>query len=297
MLFTTFLLNGSEKIGVLKEGSYNILDISSIEEFKEISTMLELIEKTDSKEAIDSLKQSLDKGKEGHLISLDAVQLLAPIPRPIRDVICLGLNYKDHVAESKSVTNQQKQTIENPIYFSKMASYIIGPDAAINSHSDITDELDYEVELAIIVGKEGTNIPREKAEEYIFGYSILNDLTARNLQRKHNQWLKGKSLDTLTAMGPYILHKSAIPFPVALNLSSSVNGEVRQNSNTDKLIFDIPYIISDLSQGLTLRKGDIIATGTPAGVGMGFNPPKYLKKGDTISCSIEGIGTIKNHVE
>ena len=296
MLFATFLLNGSERIGVLKEGSNKIFDFSSIEEFKGQNTILELIEKTDAA-AIDILKRFLDKAQEGDFIPLDEVQLLAPIPRPIRDVICLGLNYKDHVAESRSVTDQQKQTIENPIYFGKMASYIIGPDAVINSHSDITDELDYEVELAVIIGKEGTNIPREQVEEYIFGYSILNDLTARNLQRKHNQWFKGKSLDTLTAMGPYIVHKSAVPFPVALSLSSSVNGEVRQNSNTDKLIFDIPYIISDLSKGLTLRKGDIIATGTPAGVGMGFNPPNYLKKGDTISCSIEGIGTITNFVK
>ena len=295
MLFTTFISNGRERIGVLKESTNMILDLSSISELKHLSSMVELIQADNS--IVEGIKLHLESATADTLISLDEVKLLSPIPRPIRDVICLGLNYKEHAAESKSFTNEQKEAIAHPIYFSKMASYIIGPEEGIESHSNITEELDYEVELAVIIGKEGTNISKEEAEEYIFGYSILNDISARNLQKRHSQWLKGKSLDTHTVMGPYIAHKSAIPFPVKLNLSSSINGELRQNSNTSKLIFDIPYIISDLSQGLTLKCGDIIATGTPAGVGMGFNPPKYLKKGDMVSCTIEKIGTISNYVK
>ncbi len=295
MLFTTFLFDGLEKLGALREASGMILDLSSIKELAGINTMLELIDAGDA--ALEAIKYHLENKTEAEFIPLAEVQLLAPIPRPIRDIICLGLNYRDHAEESKSFTKEEKTIIENPIYFSKMAAYIIGPEGEIKSHSEITEELDYEVELAVIIGKEGTNIPKEEAEAYIFGYSILNDLTARNLQRKHSQWLKGKSLDTLTAMGPYIAYKGSIPMPVNLSIGSAVNDEVRQNSNTSKLIFDIPYIISDLSRGVTLKRGDIIATGTPAGVGMGFNPPKYLKAGDKVSCSIEKIGTITNHVK
>ncbi len=295
MLFTTFLFNGIEKIGALREASGMILDLSSIKELAEINSILDLIGAGDS--ALEVIKYHLENKTDAEFIPVGEVQLLAPIPRPIRDIICLGLNYKDHAEESKSFTKEEKTVIEHPIYFSKMAAYIIGPEGEIKSHREITEELDYEVELAIVIGKEGTNITIEEAEDYIFGYSILNDLTARNLQKRHSQWLKGKSLDTLTAMGPYIAYKGIIPMPVSLSIESAINDEVRQKSNTSKLIFDIPYIISDLSRGVTLKKGDIIATGTPAGVGMGFNPPKYLKSGDKVRCSIEKIGTITNYVK
>ncbi len=178
--------------------------------------------------------------------------------------------------------------------FSKVASPAIGQGDNIKAFPEYTDKADYEVELAVIIGKDGIDIRKEDAEDYIFGYTIVNDVSARNIQRKHGQWFKGKSLETYCPMGPVIVHKSALPFPIELEIKCSINGELRQNSNTKQLIFDIPSIIHDLSKGMYLRKGDIIITGTPAGVGLGFKPFKFLKPGDEIECSIEGIGTLKN---
>ena len=162
---------------------------------------------------------------------------------------------------------------------------------------DYTYKIDYEVELAIIIGKGGKDISPENAEEYIFGYTIGNDISARDVQTKHTQWFKGKSLDTFSPLGPCIVDKSEIKFPIELDISCKINGEVRQNSNTKNLIFDIAYILSDLSKALTLKAGDIILTGTPAGVGVGFKPHKYLKSGDIIECYIENIGRLTNIVE
>ena len=159
------------------------------------------------------------------------------------------------------------------------------------------EQLDYEVELAVIIGKEGKDIPADKAEEYIFGYSVFNDISSRRIQNRHGQWFKGKSLDTYTAMGPVVLHKSALPFPVEADVKSFVNGEKRQDSNTRFFLADIPQIIEDLSKGMTLEPGDIIATGTPAGVGMGSNPPRFMKKGDEVVCEIPQIGRLVNRVE
>ena len=156
--------------------------------------------------------------------------------------------------------------------------------------------MDYEAELAVIIGKEGRNIRPEEAEEYIFSYSVFNDVTARAVQKQHVQWLKGKSLDGYSVMGPAIVHKSLLPFPLELELSCHVNGELRQSSNTRLLIADIPTIISELSQSMTLEPGDIIATGTPAGVGIRFDPPKFLKSGDEVSCHIDLVGTLTNQI-
>lgn len=153
------------------------------------------------------------------------------------------------------------------------------------------------MELAVIIGKEGRDIKPEQAEDYIFGYSVFNDLSSRTIQKQHSQWLRGKSLDGYTAMGPCILHKSAPPFPVEVDVCSLVNGEVRQNSNTRLLLTSLPRIIADLSQGMTLEPGDIIATGTPGGVGLGFDPPRFLKKGDKVECRIPPIGSLCNTVE
>ncbi len=202
----------------------------------------------------------------------------------------------DHVNEIKMTKISGTGIPEFPIYFTKVASPAIGNGDNIKFSNEVTSEVDYEVELAIVIGKEGINIKPENAQEYIFGYTIVNDISARDLQGKHTQWFKGKSLDTFCPMGPYIVHKSEIKFPVELNIQSRINGELRQNSNTKKLIFDIPYIISDLSKGLTLRPGDIICTGTPSGVGMGFVPPKLLKNNDVIECYIENIGKLVNKV-
>lgn len=230
-----------------------------------------------------------------YAIPLGDVKLLTPIPSPPRNIVCLGKNYRAHAEELKGqIFSDQLPT--HPIYFTKPDHSVTGPGDAILLHSNITSKVDYEVELAVIIGKKGIDIPREKAEEHIFGYTIANDISARDLQQDHTQWYKGKSLTSHCPIGPWIVHKSVLPMPLSLNLKSYINGQLRQQGNTDELIFDIPYIISDLSRGYELRPGDIIMTGTPAGVGMGFNPPKYLKAGDHVLCEIDKIGALSNPV-
>ena len=182
----------------------------------------------------------------------------------------------------------------HPIYFTKPDHTVIATGGKIRLHGKYTQKVDYEVELAIIIGKPGTDIPAEKAEEYVFGYTIANDVSARDLQQDHTQWYKGKSLLTHCPMGPWIVHKSMLPLPLSLTIESYVNGELRQHANVSDLIFDVSAIISDLSRGYELRPGDIILTGTPAGVGMGFDPPKFLKDGDEVICRIEKIGDLVN---
>lgn len=295
MKFVTFEHNGSEKIGVLCTDEERIFDLTTITGLQS-RTMLDFITAcTDS--VLGLIRNSVEKGAANNFLPITDARVVSPIPRPLRNIICLGLNYLDHAMESQRAKDSDFKLPEAPVYFSKMATHTIGNGETIDSHPGVTNRLDYEVELAVIIGKEGSNIPKERAEEYIFGYTILNDVTARDLQRHHTQWFKGKSLDTFAPLGPYITHKSAIPFPVALKIKTSVNGEVRQKGNTSQLIYDIPHIISDLSRGLTLMPGDIIATGTPAGVGMGFNPPRFLKPGDIVTCTIEKIGTLVNKVK
>lgn len=229
-------------------------------------------------------------------IDLDPVKLLAPIPRPRRNIFCLGKNYADHAKEIKNIPSLG-DVPESPIYFSKLSSAVTGPDSVILSHANATKQIDYEVELAVIIGKEGENIAAEDAEDYIFGYTVANDITARDLQRRHSQWYKGKSLDTFCPLGPAIAHKSVLPLPFDLGLRLRVNGETRQESHTANMIFDIPTIINDLSQGMTLKPGDIILTGTPAGVGFASDPPAFLNSGDVVEAEIDKIGILRNTIE
>ena len=226
-------------------------------------------------------------------IPFSEAELLAPIPRPARNIVCLGKNYRAHAEELKGQIFSDQLPV-HPIYFTKPDHSVIATEGTIRLHSKYTQKVDYEVELAIVIGKRGTDIPREKAEEYIFGYTIANDVSARDLQQDHTQWFKGKSLLTHCPMGPWIVHKSMLPLPLSLTIESYVNGELRQHANVSDLIFDVSAIISDLSRGYELRPGDIILTGTPAGVGMGFDPPKFLKDGDEVICRIEKIGDLVN---
>ena len=166
----------------------------------------------------------------------------------------------------------------------------------MDGHLELDSNLDYEVELAVVIGKGGRDIPPDRAAEHIFGYSVFNDLSARALQKRHNQWYRGKSLDGFAVMGPALVTADEIPFPPLLTLESRVNGEVRQHSNTRLYLSDIPHLIAELSQGMTLEPGDIIATGTPSGVGMGFTPPRWLKSGDVVECEIQGVGLLKTTV-
>jgi 2-keto-4-pentenoate hydratase/2-oxohepta-3-ene-1,7-dioic acid hydratase in catechol pathway len=230
---------------------------------------------------------------EGEGVPLGSVTLLAPIPLPKRNIFCVGKNYRDHVAEMRTGAEEAP---ENPILFSKVPQTVIAPGAAIRIPTGVSEAIDYEAELAVVIGREGRGITAADAWDHIFGYTILNDVTARDLQRRHVQWLIGKSLDSFCPMGPWIVTADALD-ATALDIALWVNGEPRQKATTDQLIFDIPTIIATLSAGITLYPGDIIATGTPAGVGAGFKPPRFLKAGDVVDIEISGIGRLSNPVQ
>jgi 2-keto-4-pentenoate hydratase/2-oxohepta-3-ene-1,7-dioic acid hydratase in catechol pathway len=233
-------------------------------------------------------------------IPLDEVMLLAPVPRPLRNIFCVGKNYRDHAREFTSSgfdSSANKGTIPKaPIVFSKVPETVIGPGDPIKVDNTVSTEIDYEVELAVIIGKSGRNISREDAVSHVWGYTIINDVTARNLQGLHSQWLIGKSQDTFCPMGPWAVTTDEIDLNDTY-IRCWVNGELRQDSNTNLLIFDVPEIISAISNGIMLNCGDVIATGTPAGVGIGFKPPKFLKPGDKTRLEIQGIGVLENQVE
>lgn len=216
----------------------------------------------------------------------------APIPRPAKNIFCVGKNYVDHALEMGS----EADIPEHVMLFSKAPTSVIGHGTSIPNHEEVTNQLDYEGELAVVIGKTGKAIQKEHALDYVFGYTILNDITARDLQARHKQFLLGKSLDGSCPMGPYIVEKSEINNPNQLDIETKVNGESRQKSNTKHFIFPIEEIIEVLSKGMTLEPGDIIATGTPAGVGKGFKPPRFLTKGDCIEITIDKIGTLKNSI-
>jgi 2-keto-4-pentenoate hydratase/2-oxohepta-3-ene-1,7-dioic acid hydratase (catechol pathway) len=227
------------------------------------------------------------------------VTLFAPIPRPKRNIFCVGKNYKAHAqefSESGFDSSAAKSTMpEAPIVFSKLPETVIGQGMPIKMDSSVTTAIDYEAELAIIIGKEGRNISVNKSLSHVWGYTIVNDVTARDLQGRHSQWLIGKSQDTFCPIGPWVVTANNIDLSDT-SVRCWVNNELRQDSNTSLMIFDVPTIIAAISNGITLKAGDIIATGTPAGVGIGFKPPKYLQSGDQIRIEIGGIGVLENSV-
>jgi 2-keto-4-pentenoate hydratase/2-oxohepta-3-ene-1,7-dioic acid hydratase in catechol pathway len=290
MYLVNYEKNGASEIGVLTQDQQKIVPLPG--------TMLEFIKAGD--EAMARAGELLKKAEteaKFPFVSLSEVKLLAPIPRPAKNIFCIGKNYREHALEFDKTSDPNIAIPKFPVIFTKAVTTVIGPNDEIDSHSDVTSELDYEVELAVVIGKQGTHIPKENAMDYVFGFTIINDVTARDLQKKHNQWFRGKSLDTFAPMGPYLVHKSSVARPDDLGISLKVNGELRQNANTGDLIFDIPTLIATISDGLTLEPGDIIATGTPAGVAMGFNPPKFLKPGDEMELSITGLGVLRNKVK
>jgi len=227
---------------------------------------------------------------------LAEVKPLAPIPEPRRNIFCLGKNYLEHAQEVAAKMKASAEAPAKPIIFTKATTAVVGPTDPIPAHTELTQKLDYEAELALIVGKGGRDISREQAWEHVFGYTIINDVSARDLQKDHVQWFKAKSLDGFAPMGPWVVHRSAMPEPKDIRVQCHVNGELRQNDTFDRLIFDVPEILAVLSAGMTLLPGDIIATGTPAGVGMGFRPSKYLKSGDEVVVSVTGAGELRNRV-
>ena len=280
MRLRTFKHNNNVKVGIVKDNFVYTLPFNS---------MNELIDSNKSTQELLDLVS--DK------INVEETETLAPIPNPKQDIICLGINYMAHAEES---ARYKKEAFggDRPfaVYFSKRANECVATEGNIPSYPELVDSLDYECELAVIIGKNAKNVSEENAFDYVFGYTILNDISARNLQTRHKQWYFGKSLDGFCPMGPYIITEDEFDRPPVLTIQSYINGELRQNSNTGLLIFNIPHVISELSQGTTLKAGTIISMGTPAGVGMGFQPPKFLKKGDVIECRIEKIGSLKNYV-
>jgi 2-keto-4-pentenoate hydratase/2-oxohepta-3-ene-1,7-dioic acid hydratase in catechol pathway len=220
-------------------------------------------------------------------VAADKARLEAPIPRPARNVFCLGRNYKEHAAERGA------EAPAHPVYFTKCPETVVAPGAKVIHHA-VTTELDYEVELAVVIGTAGKDIQREQALAHVFGYTIVNDVTARDLQKRHQQWFHGKSLDTFCPMGPVLVTADEIADPQALSVAMRINGEVRQSSHTSKMIFPVDECISVLSQGFTILPGDVIATGTPEGVGAALG--KFLKAGDKMEAEVERIGILANRI-
>lgn len=284
---------GPDILGILYKDETRVYPVSQFG--LPYTSMNELIENiTENEYRILQRESSLDTNS---FIPLENIIKCAPIPVPRQDIICLGLNYMAHAEESfrykkEAFGGERSQAV----YFSKRVNQAVADGGVIPNHFDMVDSLDYEVELAVIIKKDGKNIPYEDALDYVFGYTIINDVSARNVQTAHKQWYFGKSLDGFTPMGPWIVTADEFDGEPVLNIQSRVNGEIRQNSSTDLLIFNISHVLHELSQGMTLKAGTIIAMGTPAGVGMGFEPPRFLSSGDVVECEIERIGILSNKI-
>ena len=248
---------------------------------------------------LDEIKPRLKPAGAG--LPLSAVKIEAPIPRPARNIMCVGKNYHEHAKEfTRSGFDSSASSVADaiptaPIIFTKVPECVIADGADIRYPTGVSESLDYEAELAVVIGRGGRAIPKAQAYSHICGYTIVNDVTARDLQGRHKQWFLAKSLDTFCPMGPWLVTADAVD-PENLGVKCWVNDELRQNANTSDLIFDIPTLIETISAGITLRPGDIIATGTPAGVGIGFTPPKFLQRGDRVTIEIEGLGRLSNSV-
>ncbi|HEY9281310.1 MAG TPA: fumarylacetoacetate hydrolase family protein [Eoetvoesiella sp.] len=252
----------------------------------------------DLAQQFDAVKAQLTPKGEGK--PLEGVVILAPVHEPRRNIFCVGKNYHEHAVEfSKSGfdsgAKEGEHSPEAPVVFTKPYSTVIGPHAKIPSHQGVTSQLDYEAEFAVVIGKAGRGIKKADALKHVFGYTIVNDFTARDLQKLHRQWFLGKGLDGFCPMGPYLVTADSIDGQ-NLDIKCWVNGELRQDSNTKHLIFDIPTLIETISSGIELQPGDVIATGTPAGVGIGFTPPKFVHPGDVIRIEVQGLGILENEV-
>ena len=235
---------------------------------------------------------------EGEGLPLAELTLLSPIPRPLQDVLCLGLNYAEHAKEASGFSRDAFGVeLAAPIFFSKRVGYSQGTGAPIPAHRDMTAQLDFENELAVILGRDAHKVPEAEVKDCIFGYTVLNDVSAREVQTRHKQWHFGKSLEGFCPMGPCIVTADELPYPPAQRIYTTLNGELKQDSRTDCLIHSIDEIVSVLSRGMILRAGTIIATGTPKGVLMGEGGGRFLQPGDVVRCVIEGIGALENRVE
>ncbi|MDH5354056.1 MAG: fumarylacetoacetate hydrolase family protein [Gammaproteobacteria bacterium] len=291
MKIATFKFNNERRVGVVDDEAATVspLDLAVDRTQQGIQAIIEL-----------QVAGSALLPATSTPIPLDSVVLEAPLPHPRRNVFCVGKNYYDHAHEFSNSgfdsSAAQGAVPQHPIVFSKVPESVTGPDTLIEYDPAISSAIDYEVELAVIIGKPGRGISRENAMDHVWGYTIINDVTARDLQGRYSQWLVGKSQDTFCPMGPVAVTRDDLDLADTA-VRTWVNDELRQDSNTGLLIFDVPTIIQTISEGVTLLTGDIIATGTPAGVGIGFKPPKYMVDGDVVRCEIEGIGQLENRLK
>jgi 2-keto-4-pentenoate hydratase/2-oxohepta-3-ene-1,7-dioic acid hydratase in catechol pathway len=299
MKLTTYKINHTApRLGVVEDN--HIIDLEDVAKIKKEAlpkTMLDLIDLGLTEVArIQTLIDSLTAEERSNCIyPLSNATLLAPIPKPRKNIIGIGLNYTEHVAESARTLDTSNELPQKPVIFSKPPTAVTATNTEILLNTKLTQQLDWEVELAVIIGKKGKYIPKEDAMDYVFGYTVINDISARDCRRS-GQWIVSKGQDTFAPMGPILVTKDEIPNPHNLNLSLKVNGVEKQNSNTKFMLFNINDLVEDLSTVFTLEPGDIIATGTPAGVGAGRNPQEWMWDGDVVEATVEGIGTIVNTV-
>jgi 2-keto-4-pentenoate hydratase/2-oxohepta-3-ene-1,7-dioic acid hydratase in catechol pathway len=277
-----------------------IVDVARLGQAKGVALAASMLEFIDQGPlALDSLRGLLEAGPAawpvGSAVKLQNVQLLAPIPRPRKNIFGIGLNYVEHVAESSRSLDTAKDLPKQPVIFSKPPTTVIGPGEAIGHNAEITQQLDWEVELAAIVGTTARRVPVDRALSHVFGYSVLIDMSARDCRRA-GQWIYSKGQDTYAPFGPVIVTADEIPDPQTLDLWLTVNGVEKQRSNTRYMLFTVADLISDISQGIALEPGDVIATGTPAGVGAGRNPPEWLWPGDVVEAEVSGIGRLRHPV-
>jgi 2-keto-4-pentenoate hydratase/2-oxohepta-3-ene-1,7-dioic acid hydratase in catechol pathway len=293
MRLVTYLEGSIQRIGAVYGST--VIDLSAFAQ-----NMLALIKGGSSLlanvHAMVSATVEQDTSSSAASLALDHATLLAPIPRPYKNIVCLGKNYAAHVSETSRALGRHDTPPDHPVFFTKAVTTINHPDGIIPYDASISTHIDWEVELALIIGRTGKNIHRDEAMDYVFGYTIMNDITARDIQRRHRQYYKGKSLDGSAPLGPWIVTADEIADPHALGLRLRVNGVTMQEASTSAMIHTIPDIIAILSQGTTLEAGDIIATGTPEGVGMAMEPPQFLKPGDVVEAEIEGIGVLRNRI-
>jgi 2-keto-4-pentenoate hydratase/2-oxohepta-3-ene-1,7-dioic acid hydratase in catechol pathway len=301
MRLITFRDAAGTRIGVLQ--GEQVIDVSKLADrdpTKQLARvavdMLALIEAGEA--AQQHLQAVLPEAEAaGALLGADTVEILAPIPRPRKNVFCVGRNYIEHAIESLRATGQEIVVPESPNIFTKAVTTVTGPYADIPFDPTVSSQIDWEVELAVVMGEAGRHIPLETALAHVFGYTVLNDITARDIQHRPGiQWFQGKSLDGSCPIGPCLVTADEIPDPQALRLHLEVNGSTKQDSSTSLMLFNVAVLIARLSELLTLEPGDIIATGTPAGVGYGRTPKEFLAPGDVMESSIEGIGTMRNRV-
>ncbi|MCC6302225.1 MAG: fumarylacetoacetate hydrolase family protein [Gammaproteobacteria bacterium] len=291
MHLVTFHESGTERIGVLDRARGEVTDLARAAPTLP-RDMQGLIALGDG--GVEAARRAFDSGAAR--LPLEQVRLCAPL-RPARNLFCVGKNYRDHVNEVRTpgVAGAEAEP-EVPIFFTKATTCVIGPGEPIPARLDPTRSVDYEGELAVVIGRGGRGIARAGALDHVYGYTIVNDVTSRHLQKRHRQWFLGKSLDGFCPLGPALVTRAAVPEVAALRILTRVNGETRQDGAAADMIFDIPTLIETLSAYVTLQPGDILSTGTPAGVGAGFTPPRFLRPGDRVAITLEPIGVLENPV-